>query len=213
MATLLKRLAWPVRVLIVIAALVPLATFSYPLWHYDFEAPQYPEGLAMSIWSYRLGGRVDLINGLNHYVGFMALHAEDFIEFKILPVAIVLVIITGLAVAVIGTFKALASWLVGYGLFGALAFADFYRWLYTFGTTVDPRAAISIEGYTPPMLGTSQFMNFYITSYPGVAAYLLVGSMLLGILAFVLARRGRLRTPTAQEAAARRASRRTTAAV
>lgn len=212
MATLLKRLSWPVRVLIVVAALVPLATFNYPLWHYDFEAPQYPEGLSMSIWSYQLGGRVDLINGLNHYVGFMALHEEDFIEFKILPVAIVLVTITGLAVAVIGTFKALTIWLVGYGLFGAIAFADFYRWLYTFGTTVDPRAAISIEGYTPPMFGTSQFMNFYITSFPGVSAYLLIGSMLLGILAFVLARWGPKRTPATQDGASSSASRRTTAA-
>jgi copper chaperone NosL len=187
MVNALKRLSWPVRVLILVAALMPLATFAYPLWHYDFDAPQYPEGLSMTIWTYQLGGRIDLINALNHYVGFMALHEEDFVEFKVLPAAVVLLTLTGIAAAAIGTFRALFIWLAGYGVFGVIAFADFYRWLYTFANTIDPRAAITVEGYQPPMFGTSEFLNFYITSYPGVGFYVFVASAMMGALAFGLA--------------------------
>jgi copper chaperone NosL len=169
-----------------VAALLPLASFFFPLWHYDFEAPQYPEGLAMSIWSYKLGGRVDLINGLNHYVGFMTLEESDFIEFKVLPALIGLVVLTGLSVVVIGSFRWLRAWVAGFTVFGAVALVDFYRWLYTFGHSTDPRAIIEIEGYTPPIIGESAFMNFYITAVPGIGAAALIAALLLGIVALAL---------------------------
>jgi copper chaperone NosL len=169
-----------------VAALLPLASFFFPLWHYDFEEPQYPEGLAMSIWSYKLGGRVDLINGLNHYVGFMTLEESDFIEFKVLPALIGLVTLTGLGVVVSGSFKWLRAWVVGFTVFGAVALVDFYRWLYTFGHSTDPRAIIEIEGYTPPIIGESAFMNFYITAVPGIGAAALIAALLLGIVALAL---------------------------
>jgi copper chaperone NosL len=46
-------------------------------------------------------------------------------------------------------------------------------------------AAITMEGYTPPMIGTSQFMNFYITAWPSWGAAALAGGMVLGILALL----------------------------
>lgn len=182
-----NTLSWPTRLLVALAALATLLSLFFPLWHYYFEAPQYPEGLQMSIWAYRLGGQVDLINGLNHYVGFMQLDASNFVEFTLLPALIGLLALSGLTVAVVGSFRALRAWLIGFSVFGVVAFADFYRWLYQFGHTVDPLAIIDIEGYTPPMLGSSQFMNFYILSFPGVAFYVLIGALLIGLAAFVLA--------------------------
>ena len=181
-----QRLSWPLRILVAIAALLTLLSFFFPLWHYYFEAPQYPEGLAMSIWSYKLGGRVDLINGLNHYVGFMELNAEDFIEFKVLPILIVLTALSGLWAAFRGTLRALAVWVIGFTIFGVIALVDFYRWLYTFGNTIDPMAIIDIPGYTPPMIGSSQFLNFYILSYPGIAFYILIAGLLLGAVALFI---------------------------
>lgn len=179
------RLNWIERGLIAIAALLPLGTFFRPLWHYFFEAPQYPEGLAMQIWSYQLTGRVDLINGLNHYVGFMKLDAADFWELKVLPILVVLVVLGGLFVVIRGRKRLFDIWLAGYGLFAVLGMTDFYRWLYKFGHTVDPRAAITMEGYTPPMLGESVFMNFYITAWPGWGAYALAGGFVLGMLVWL----------------------------
>ena len=178
------RLSWLARGLIAVAALLPLLTFVWPLWHYFFEAPQYPEGLAMQIWSHKLTGRVDLINGLNHYVGFMQLHAEDFWELRVLPIAIVLVSAAGLLAAALGRLRWFTAWLIGYGAFAVLGMADFFRWLWQFGHTIDPMAAITMEGYTPPMLGTSVFMNFYITAWPGWGAVALAGGFILGLAVF-----------------------------
>lgn len=180
-----RKLGWLARVLIAVAAAVPLLTFLFPLWTYAFDAPQYPEGLMMEIWVHKLGGRVDLINGLNHYVGFMRLEAADFWELKVLPAAVIVTVVAGLLAAVIGSVRAVRWWLIWYGLFAVLGMTDFYRWLYKFGNTVDPMAAITMEGYTPPMLGTSQFMNFYITAWPSWGAAALAGGMILGLLAFL----------------------------
>ncbi len=176
------RLGWLARGLVAVAALLPLLTFVWPLWHYFFEAPQYPEGLAMQIWTSRLTGRVDLINQLNHYVGFMRLDAAEFWELRVLPIAVVVVSAAGLLVAVRGRRRWLTAWLVGYGAFAVAGMADFFRWLWKFGHTIDPRAAITMEGYTPPLLGTSQFMNFYITAWPGWGAAALAGGFVLGAI-------------------------------
>ncbi len=199
-----KRLGWLTRGLIAIAALLPLGTFLWPLWHYHFEAPQYPEGLAMQIWSSKLTGRVDLINGLNHYVGFMTLDAADFWELRVLPILVVAVVAGGLFVAIRGRKRPFDIWLAGFGLFAVLGMADFYRWLYKFGHTVDPRAAITMEGYTPPMLGTSVFMNFYITAWPGWGAFALAGGFILGLAvwAFTFFRNRQRRAASLRTAAA-----------
>lgn len=182
-----------VSVVIAVAALLPLLTFVWPLWHYFFEAPQYPEGLAMQIWSSKLTGRVDLINGLNHYVGFMHLDAKDFWELQVLPILIAAVSVTGIVAAVLGRKRVFHAWLAFYGVFAVLGMTDFYRWLYKFGHTVDPKAAITMDGYTPPMLGTSIFMNFYITAWPGWGAYALAGGFVLALfLAVCLWWRGRI---------------------
>lgn len=181
-----RELAWPLSALIALAALLPLLTFVWPLWHYYFEAPQYPEGLAMQIWANKLTGRVDLINGLNHYVGFMHLDPADFWELKVLPILIVLVSLTGIVAAIVGRKRLFQAWLWFYGVFAALGMSDFARWLYQFGHTVDPKAAITMEGYTPPMVGTSIFMNFYITAWPGWGAVALAGGFVVGLGLYVV---------------------------
>ncbi len=203
-----RDLSWPVSVVIAIAALVPLLTFVWPLWHYYFEAPQYPEGLAMQIWSSKLTGRVDLINGLNHYVGFMHLDAADFWELNVLPILIVLVSAFGLVAAVVGRKRLFHAWLWFYGIFAVLGMSDFARWLYKFGHTVDPKAAITMDGYTPPMVGTSIFMNFYITAWPGWGAVALAGGFVIALALFAFrwwrsrARTRGLKSPAAVAATA-----------
>lgn len=198
-----RQLSWPVSVLIALIALVPIFTFVSPLWHYYFEAPQYPEGLPMQIWANALTGRVDLINGLNHYVGFMTLDAADFWELKALPILISLVTAFGLAAAIVGRKRVFQAWVAYYALFAVLALADFARWLYKFGHTVDPKAAITMEGYTPPMLGTSIFMNFYITAWPGWGGVALAGGLVAAVaLLAVMWWRDRVKARRAVAAAA-----------
>jgi hypothetical protein len=93
-ARLNRRLANPLdlgpRVLLVVAALLLAAIYLLPLWNLTMFAPQYPDGLRMDIYSYKLeGGRegqdIKEINLLNHYIGMKDLVTEDFTEFKWMP--------------------------------------------------------------------------------------------------------------------------------
>src|SRR5438045_4344827 len=76
------------RLLLLIAAIGLVMVLFTPIWRIDLDAPQYPEGLSLSIHANGLRGNVDIINGLNHYIGMKSLHNEDFFEFTILPYCI-----------------------------------------------------------------------------------------------------------------------------
>ena len=76
-----------------------VAVLFVPLWRIELNAPQYPEGLMLLIYPDKLAGNVDIINGLNHYIGMKTLHTADFLEFTILPYCIgffaLLFVVTG----------------------------------------------------------------------------------------------------------------------
>ena len=75
--------------LLIVAAILLGISIFVPLWHIDLDAPQYPEGLRLLIYPNKLAGDVEIINGLNHYIGMQTLHAENFVEFTVLPYIIV----------------------------------------------------------------------------------------------------------------------------
>ena len=62
------------RAFLVLAFLLLIPSYLFPLWTLTMFAPQYPEGLRMGIYSYKLEGGnngqdVKEINVLNHYIG------------------------------------------------------------------------------------------------------------------------------------------------
>ena len=63
------RLSTSSRFLMALASLLLAGIFFLPAWRIDLFAPQYPEGLMMNIWINRISGDVEIINGLNHYIG------------------------------------------------------------------------------------------------------------------------------------------------
>src|SRR6476661_139139 len=90
------------RIVLVICSAALLCVLIFPMWQIQLDAPQYPEGLVLLIYAGKLGGNVDIINGLNHYIGMKTLHAEDFIEFTILPYIIVAYSIVIFLTAIVG---------------------------------------------------------------------------------------------------------------
>ena len=73
------------KVLLVLVGLLFIGSLFVPMWRIELNAPQYPEGLMLQLHANKIGGDVDIINGLNHYIGMATLHTENFFEFKILP--------------------------------------------------------------------------------------------------------------------------------
>ena len=81
------------RLMILAATLLLAATYVLPLWNLTMFAPQYPDGLTLDIYSYKLeggNGNQDIkeINVLNHYIGMRDLANESFAEFQWMPFVI-----------------------------------------------------------------------------------------------------------------------------
>src|SRR6187551_320977 len=99
-----KLKAW-IRVLLVLCGLALIPVLFVPMWRIDLVAPQYPEGLMLLIYPDKLSGNVDIINGLNHYIGMKTLHTDDFPEFTILPYIIGFFVAAFILIALLGKRK------------------------------------------------------------------------------------------------------------
>jgi copper chaperone NosL len=176
------------RLLCLVGSAALVASLFVPLWRIELDAPQYPEGLALLIFPHKLGGDVDIINGLNHYIGMRTLHAEDFIEFTVLPYIITLFAALVLLAAGVGKKKLLYFVFGAFVLFGIVAMIDFWRWEYDYGHNLDPNAAIIVPGmaYQPPLIGFKQLLNFGAYSIPDIGGWLFIGCGLLLLTAVVL---------------------------
>jgi copper chaperone NosL len=161
------QLSKTTRVLVGIGSLLLLVTYYVPLWQIMLWAPQYPEGLTMKIWHNDLSGNIDIINGLNHYIGMKHIGVEMFPEFRYIGPLIGLLMLVGLAAAALGKGRILFVFTLLSYLYGAVALWDFWRWGYDYGHNLDPNAAIKVPGmaYQPPVIGYKNLLNF--TSYSG----------------------------------------------
>jgi hypothetical protein len=196
LARLNQALARPLgptpRLLVIAAALLLVAVYIFPLWNLTMFAPQYPEGLRLDIYSYKLEGGnqgqdVKEINVLNHYIGMRDLVAEDFTEFKWLPFIVGALGLLYLRAAVMGTLGALVDVLVLNIYFSAFALWSFGYRMYVYGHTLAPTAAVEVEPFMPPMFGAKQLANFEVYSYPQAASYAMGLSSLLLLVALIVA--------------------------
>lgn len=175
------------RILLVISAGLLVYSVYVPIWQIDLDAPQYPEGLNLKIFADKLGGDVDIINGLNHYIGMKTLHTEDFIEFSILTYIIFFYALFALVTAALGKKKLLYALFTFFVLFGIVAMIDFWRWEYNYGHDLDPHAAIIVPGmaYQPPLIGFKQLLNFGAYSIPDTGGWMFIGSGVLMLIAVI----------------------------
>ncbi len=175
------------KVLLLLGAISLVISIFVPIWRIELDAPQYPEGLFLQIYSSKLGGNVDIINGLNHYIGMKTLHDEDFIEFTVLPYIIGFFAVASILVIVFGRKKLLYVLFTLFVLFGILAMYDFWRWEYDYGHNLDPKAAIIVPGmaYQPPLIGFKQLLNFGAYSIPDIGGWLFITSGLLMLTAVI----------------------------
>jgi copper chaperone NosL len=178
-----QKLSVASRILVAFASGALIAVFFLPAWRIDLFAPQYPEGLTMNIWINGLSGDVDIVNGLNHYIGMKHITVDMFPEFKFLPYVVGFYMLLGLIVAVTGRRKFLLVYIILTAVGGILAMLDFYKWGYNYGHNLDPTAPIQVPGlsYQPPLIGHKRILNFDSYSFPDVGGWIVIGA---GMLAF-----------------------------
>lgn len=132
----------------------------------------------MQIWLNKITGQVEIINGLNHYIGMKHIKAEMFPEFAFLVYVLAFFILFGLVIAITGNRKMLFIYLILTVIAGAAAIVDFYMWGYDYGHNLDPTAAIKVPGlsYQPPLIGHKQLLNFDAYSYPDTGGWVLLAA-------------------------------------
>jgi hypothetical protein len=167
-------------------AVVPLAlTATQPLWSIHMRAPQYPNGLSLDIYAHTIesgneGRDLPEINVLNHYIGMRKIDRVELSDLDWIPFAIGALSLLALRVAAIGDVRSLIDLSVLLVYFSVFSLGRFAFKLYTYGHNLDPRAPVTVEPFTPAILGTKQIANFTTTSYPGW------GTAFLGVFAVVV---------------------------
>ena len=181
-------------VLIAIGALLLILTFFFPLWTIDLDAPQYPEGLGLRIWLNEISGLrpndLQNINGLNHYIGMKVIEPDAIPEMDIMPYIMVFMILFGLLNAYLRNKNLIYIWLILFVILGAIGIYDFYMWAYDYGHNLNPNAPIKVPGmtYMPPIFGSKQLLNISAQSYPSVATFIILISILLNVAALYIGR-------------------------
>ncbi|CAN5668358.1 hypothetical protein BH11BAC1_BH11BAC1_14970 [soil metagenome] len=164
------------KIVTVACTIMMIAVLFFPIWQIELSAPQYPEGLVLKIHANKLGGNVDVINGLNHYIGMRTLHAEDFIEFTALPYIIGGFAALGFLTLLLNRRKFFNAWVVLFIIIAVVSMADFYRWEYNYGHELNPDAPIKVPGmaYQPPLIGYKKLLNFGAYSIPDIGGWLFI---------------------------------------
>lgn len=181
------------RVLIIIAALLLSATYFFPLWEIDLQAPQYPEGLGLEIWLNEITGAHDYdlqkVNNLNHYIGMKAIHPESIPELKIMPWVMRTLMVFGIIVGIKGKGSWLNILLIIFLIVAIVGFVDYYLWGYDYGHNLDvENAIIKIPGqsYQPPLIGSKMILNFKAVSLPGIGGWSAIFTFLIWLSTAVI---------------------------
>ena len=102
------------RIMLVLLTVPLLLALAFPLWRISMEAPQYPQGLSMDIYAYKIvggheGNDIQEINTLNHYIGMRKLDQRAFADLDFLPFFLGALALLTLRVAAIGDIRALVD--------------------------------------------------------------------------------------------------------
>jgi copper chaperone NosL len=175
------KISGPARTIAFVCSAALVMVLFLPLWRIELNAPQYPEGLVLKIWPGKLGGDVDIVNGLNHYIGMKTLHANDFIEFTVLPYIIGGLALLSLLVGILGKRKFFYVFTVLFLIVAVESMIDFYKWEYDYGHNLNPDAPIKVPGmaYQPPLIGFKQLLNFGAYSIPDAGGWIFIGVSVL----------------------------------
>lgn len=157
-------LRWRTPILLLAAALMA-AAIVLPLWGMTLVSTQYPEGLRMVVYPGRIVGDLAEINALNRYIGMTPISGDFFVELRLLPIAF-----GAVAALIVGSALVRRRWspvlpLLAMMTVAAYGFISMRNRLYQFGHDLDPAAPITIEPFTPPMMGLNQIAQFASYTY------------------------------------------------
>lgn len=167
--------------LLVAAGLLVVTSLFLPYWGMTLHAPQYPQGLHVTVRLTGMSGDVAEIDELNHYLGLSPIENGGRLERAVAP----------WAVPAMAGLLGLASWVydrrAALLTVPALAFpagfaADLWTLLDRFGHSIDPHSALggAVEPFTPTMVGHGAIGQFTTDAQFGVGFWFAVLASVLG---------------------------------
>lgn len=178
------------RAIFLAAAACFVAAALFPFWKLTLFAPQYPENLSVSVGVFGLQGDVKEVNGLNHYIGMRPLEEAAVIEMAIAPWGMVAFTLIALAAAFARKSRLDLALLVPIA-FPLIFLADVSFWLWYFGNTLDPHAALnrSVGPFTPVVLFWSHVGQFSVYAMVQAGFAICAAGSALCLIGLLLRRR------------------------
>src|SRR5699024_12643359 len=102
--------------------------------------------------SYTLAGDIEIVNGLNHYIGMELFSNESFPGLAFMPYIVGGFALLTLIVALWRKKSALYGLITLFVIGGAVGIWDMYRWLREFGTNIDHVAPIDFRLFFPRII-------------------------------------------------------------
>ena len=162
---------------------------SMPVWNFSLEAPNYPKeafpyGLPVYIHFDGLSGEVHEMNTINHYIGMAPMERGGIYESTLAPYAL---IILGLIFIIFIVYdnKWLNRLMIIPVLLPFLFLGIYAYWLYWFGHNLH-HGAITIEPFTPVILGDGKVAQFTTHAYPVIGFWVLLTISILSLIAWLL---------------------------
>ncbi|MBI4346703.1 MAG: nitrous oxide reductase family maturation protein NosD [Elusimicrobia bacterium] len=159
-----------------------------PYWQARLFAPQYREGLTMTMYLHKLTGDIQEIDILNHYVGVAKLGSLAVWERRLaLPGLAVLVALCLLAFRKV---PPLPAWLkvLPVAAFPLIFMADMKFWMHQASTDLDPMAPLKLKPFVIPLFGTGKVGQFRSELGPGLGFILALVAVALLLEALWLSR-------------------------
>jgi copper chaperone NosL len=171
-------------------AVLLITSIFLPYWNITLHAPQYPYGLNIEVFVYKLTGDVREVDGLNHYIGMMPLDEAAQLERSIAPFALPFI-----ALLAVASWWLRSRWtwllLLPVVVFPVIFLLNLTAWLYYAGHNLDPTAALSsaIKPFMPKVLGTGIIGQFSTVARLDFGFYLAALAAILALTAIYLDRR------------------------
>ena len=175
-----------------VAGLLLLALFKFPMWRITLLAPQYPDGVHMYIHVNKIGGKtpgtLQNVNILNHYIGMKPIEPDTIPELTYFPYFVIGFSLLAILFAILNYKPLYYVWLILLTIALALAVYDFYLWEYDYGHDLNDNAPMKFddESFQPPLFGSKVLLNFVAKSFPHIGGYFIMGSWLCAFFALYL---------------------------
>ena len=180
-----------IRRLIILTAVIYLASLLFPYWLFIMHAPTYPEkALVISVYGDRIAGDIQEWGTVSRLVGIKVPPPTPELDIKIIPIfMIILAFLSALSFFYRGFLK--VSVIAAWALLALLIAWTQYR-LYLIGHELDPTAPLRnyVKPFTPPVIGWITVAGkITVYHWPYIGAILVLAATLINTFAFLKVRK------------------------